>query len=90
MRFSTIVILLLLVVVAVLAFYVFYVPPKVVTIVERPVYEYGVSWRPWSWGGGGWGWPGSTYVNRPLPHFGPGPSRGDGNHLLGPGGIRRV
>ncbi len=40
-----------------------------VTIVERPVYDYGVSWVPWSWGSGGYGWPGSYYVNRPMPHF---------------------
>jgi hypothetical protein len=95
MGFSTGLILLLLLVVAVLIFYIYYVPPKMVTIVERPVYDYGVSWVPWSWGAGAWGWPGSTYVNRPVPHYGPGPRGGGGGgggndqHLLGPGGTRK-
>jgi hypothetical protein len=90
MRFSTVIILLLLAVVGALVFYVFYAPPKMVTIVERPVYDYGsVSWRPWSWGGGGWGWPGSYYVNRPVPHFGPHPPHGGDKPMLGPGGMKK-
>ncbi len=82
MRFSTVLILLLLLTIGVLVFYIFYLPPKMVTIVERPVYDYGVSWVPWSWGSGGYGWPGSYYVNRPMPHFGP---RGGGSHGTGHG-----
>lgn len=89
MRFSTVLILLLLAAVAILVFYIFYVPPKMVTIVERPVYEYGVSWRPWSWGAGSWGWPGAYFVNRPMPdYYGrPGHGRRDfGSGGPGPGG----
>jgi hypothetical protein len=82
MSFTTILILLLLLTVGVLVFYIFYLPPKMVTIVERPVYDYGVSWVPWSWGSGGYGWPGAYYVNRPMPHFGP---RGGGSHGTGHG-----
>ncbi len=88
MRFTTILILLLLAAVGILLFYIYYLPPKMVTIVERPVYDYGVSWVPWSWGAGGWGWPGSYYVNRPMPRYGPSHHE-DSKHMLGPGGTRR-
>lgn len=69
MRLSIILIVLFLLTIALLVMYIYYVPPKMVTIVERPVYDYGVSWVPWSMGAGGYGWPGSYYVNRPMPHF---------------------
>ena len=82
------VIVLLLAVIA-LAAYIYYRPVEVV--VERPVVVRDVNWIPWSWGGGGWGWPGSFYVNRPMPHFyrhddGPRPRFGGGGDRRGPGG----
>lgn len=86
MRLSIILIALLLLTVALLVAYIYYVPPKMVTIVERPVYDYGVSWRPWSWGAGGYGWPGAVYVNRPMPHFGGGGHGGGGGPHGGGGG----
>lgn len=64
-----ILIVLLLLTIAALVGYIYYVPPKIVTVVERPIYEYGPRWRPWSWGWGGWGWPGAYYVNRPVPQY---------------------
>jgi hypothetical protein len=70
MRLSTVVIVLLLLIVGALLVYLYFAPPKLITIVERPVYDVNyVSWRPWAWGAGGWGWPGASYVNRPMPHF---------------------
>jgi hypothetical protein len=70
MGLHTVLILLLFVVIGVLLFYIYQVPPKFVTVVERPVYDYNyVTWNPWSWGAGSLGWPGSYYVNRPRPHY---------------------
>lgn len=57
----------LLLTVIVLASYIYYRPVEVV--VERPVVVQDVNWIPWSMGEGGWGWPGSFYVNRPMPNF---------------------
>jgi len=73
MNVSSFLIAVLIIAVGVLAFYVFYAPPKIVAVVERPVvqYDYPVNWVPWSFGRGGWGWPGAFYVNRPMPHFYP-------------------
>jgi hypothetical protein len=70
MGLHTVLILILFVVIGVLLFYIYQVPPNVVTVVERPVYDYNyVTWSPWSWGAGSLGWPGSYYVNRPRPHY---------------------
>ncbi len=89
MRFSTVIILLLVAAITGLVFYIYYVPPKIITIVERPVYEYGVSWRPWSWGGGGWGWPGASYINRPMPDYYGRPGHGRREYDTG-GGSRHI
>jgi hypothetical protein len=98
MKISSFLIAVLIVAVGVLAFYVFYAPPKIVTVVERPVVNYGfdypVNWVPWSYGRGGWGWPGASYVNRPMPHFyrrpspPPGPRPGGDGARPGGGGPR--
>jgi hypothetical protein len=91
MALNTVLILILFVVIGVLVLYIYQLPPKVVTVVERPVYDYNyVTWNPWSWGAGSLGWPGSYYVNRPRPHYyGSGASGGIGVPRRHYGGDRR-
>ena len=70
MRLLSFLVILLLIVIAALVYFIYWLPPRV-TVVERPVVEYvtGPRWIPWEWGAGTYGWPGSFYINRPVPHF---------------------
>lgn len=64
-----IVLIVFLVLIIILITYINYKPSNTVTHTKRSEQRNDVVWIPWSWGGGGYGWPGSFYVNRPMPHF---------------------